>query len=69
MRGNVNDKRSKSHLIEVAAVAAAALLFMASFAPSGDSQTSVEPPAAAQDIEPAPLEPALRSLDGVTHHG
>lgn len=32
-------------------------------------QSSGNAPAASQDTQPALLEPALRSLDGVAHHG
>lgn len=76
MRVDVKDKQSKCHLI--ATVAAALIVWVALLISSpfiaqdrGVADASVEtlPSAASQGIGAALLEPALRSLDGVTQHG
>lgn len=69
MRGHAQEKQSTRRLVGIAAIGAAVLLFTASFTRYESTKTSAQPPAASEDIERAPLEPALRSLNGVTQHG
>ncbi len=69
MRYNTDDKRSRFYVLEVAIIAAVALLLTISLTPPQGAPTPAPSPAALHDTAPATLEPALQILDGVTHHG
>ena len=69
MRDNADDKRSRFYVLEVAIIAAVALLLTVSFTPRQGAPTPAQSPAVFHDTTPATLEPALQILDGVTHHG
>lgn len=69
MRDTADDKRSRFYVLEVAIIAAVALLLTVSFTPPQRAPTSAQSPAALHDTAPAALEPALQILDAVTDHG
>ena len=72
MRAEIQDKGSKRYWIAVAAgVVGGALLISRPFSSQDHSvaNVSAQTPSASSAPPPASLDPALRSLDGVTHHG
>lgn len=72
MRVEIQDKGSKRYWIAVVAgVIGGALLISRPFASQDHTAANVSAHTPSQSPAPAPalLDPALRSLEGVTHHG